>query len=236
MKTTYLFCLLFILNIPFVFAQTTSRHKTWYIAEQNLTTYKRIRLSGVAHIFLQKGTQEAMRIEVKEQDILNHVRAEIKGEELHIRSIRAGVMNPNIRIYLTYQDLESIQIDGKANIESQNTLELERLKLDINGFAKTYLNLAVKDLVVTVAGYGLLNLSGKADYQSFNLSGSGKIHASQLNGDYARAEISGWGTIEVNAQKQLRAEVNGVGKVLYAGNPSLSTSRAGITSIRPLDW
>jgi hypothetical protein len=235
MKTTYFFCLIFILHTPIIFAQQTSKSKTWYIAEQNLAAFKRIRLSGVANIYLQKGTQEAMRVEVKEQDVLNHVRAEIIGEELHIRSIRAGVMNPSIRIYLTYQDLESLKIDGKANIESKNPIEVERLKIDINGYAKAYLNLAVKDLVIDVSGYGILNINGRADYQAFNLSGSGKIYASHLAGDYTRAEISGWGTMEVNAQKQLRAEVSGVGKVLYAGNPSISTSRSGITSIRPLD-
>jgi hypothetical protein len=235
MKATYFFCLIFVLSTQLSLAQKTSKYKTWYIAEQNLESFKRIRLSGVANIYLQKGSQTAMRVEVKEQDILHYVRAEIIGEELHIRSVRAGVMNPNIRIYLTYQDLESLKIDGKATIESQNPIEVEKLKIDINGYAKAYLNLAVKDLVIDVSGYGILNLQGKADYQAFNLSGSGKIYASHLSGNYTRAEISGWGTMEVNAQKQLRAEVSGVGKVLYAGNPSISTSRAGITSIRPLD-
>jgi hypothetical protein len=216
-------------------ALAQKKNGPWYESTQQLADFKRVKVKGYAELHLIKGEQNQMKVEVKDEGLLYQFRAEINGETLLIKSIRVQAFNPPVRIYLTYKDLEYLQVDGKVNLYSDNVLKTNNLQLDINGYTKTFLNLDVQDLDINVAGYAILNLMGKAERQIIKMDGSGKVFATNLVCNFTKAEISGFANMEVNAQKELRAQVSGVGKVQYVGNPQLSVNRAGLSSVRPID-
>ena len=72
-----------------------------------------------------------------------------------------------------------------------------------------------------------MKISGSANQQHFDISGSGDIHAFGLPGKSANVDITGSGNCEVNVSDQLNVEISGSGNVYYLGNPSITTDITG---------
>jgi hypothetical protein len=81
-----------------------------------------------------------------------------------------------------------------------------------------------------------MNLGGRIASASFEIAGSGTVHAFDLQTENVKCNIAGSGNLEISANSSIRADIAGSGKVKYRGNPSqIDMDAAGSGSIRKVD-
>jgi hypothetical protein len=77
-----------------------------------------------------------------------------------------------------------------------------------------------------------LKAAGKLDELEIDLRGAGNVEAEKLKARKVDVTIAGAGNVECWAEDEIRAVVNGVGEITYAGDPAKQkTSVHGIGSI-----
>ena len=76
---------------------------------------------------------------------------------------------------------------------------------------------------------------GKASSVDSNISGSGKVVATDLVADTVSCSVSGSGDFFVTAQKYLNVDISGSGSVKYKGNPQIDQSISGSGKVSRLE-
>ena len=83
----------------------------------------------------------------------------------------------------------------------------------------------IKDLNIEINGKSNMEVEGKVEKLSAYVDGIGSLKAFGLEAENGDIKLNGIGSVEVNVEKKLSAEVNGIGKIIYKGNPSLEKTK-----------
>ena len=103
----------------------------------------------------------------------------------------------------------------------------------INGAANGKLAFGALDaLRVDVNGASDIRLAGTAKRADLTINGAANIKAFDLAAETADVTINGAGGCEITATGNLDAEINGVGKVVYDGQPAVSRRVHGLGEVR----
>jgi len=86
-------------------------------------------------------------------------------------------------------------------------------------------------LEVNLAGSGDIFLRGFADHTDLTISGSGTIHAYDLEQNNCLVNISGSGNMYVFVNELLDVHITGSGDVNYRGTPDVRTRITGSGSV-----
>ena len=104
---------------------------------------------------------------------------------------------------------------------------------DVNGTANGKLTFgSLNSLSMDVNGASDITLSGKADRAELTINGAANIRAFDLAAQTADVGINGAGNCEITAETVLNAEINGLGKIIYGGNPTVSRSVHGLGTVK----
>ncbi len=113
------------------------------------------------------------------------------------------------------------EITGSGNIVMEG--DMKRAEYIISGSGKIAANALTADEVeATIAGSGSIVLDGNADSAGYSITGSGKVEADELTVAEVKASIAGSGSITCHADKLLKVNCPGSGKVGYKGSPLLN--------------
>ena len=130
-----------------------------------------------------------------------------------------------------YANIEEIEIFGGIALE-MDARNSSKIKLDVEGAANAYIyNINAGFVETDVKGAAALDLSGTADYFEIDLEGAGKIEAKSLISKKAEIRISGAGSASVSVTDELLADIDGVGKLDYYGDPVLKNISGGLTDV-----
>jgi hypothetical protein len=103
----------------------------------------------------------------------------------------------------------------------------------VNGAANGKFTFGALDaLRVSVNGASDIRLAGTAKRADLTINGAANIKAFDLAAVSAGVTINGAGGCEITATGTLDAEINGVGKVVYGGEPAVSRRVHGLGEVR----
>jgi hypothetical protein len=158
--------------------------------------------------------QKEFSVEVEADDnLLQFIRTEVKGETLEISTDNKISPKGRIRVRVSAPNVESLQVSGVSNVSVAN-LKNDSLKVHSSGASKIKVNGETKDLEI-------------------ELSGASKIDAENLKAENADVAGSGASNASVNVSGDLKADLSGASKVTYTGNPkNLEKSTSGASSVR----
>lgn len=182
-------------------------------------SFNAIRTGGNIDIILQEANDEAVEI-VADENLIEFIELQVDSKTLSINSRKALKSDEGIKVFISYNNLRSIEAGGAGKIAAENILEMNRLDVIISGAAMVNLPLNVRHLDLKLSGAGMVELSGSAKNQELRLSGAGNLDASDLISENCSISISGVGGAEVYVTQELDVSVSGVGGVVYYGNPS----------------
>lgn len=222
----YSFATLFLLSLSVTFAQQSTT--------RNFNNFTKLDISGAASVTLKQGNSSSARIKVKGDIDIEDVTTRVRGNTLFIslKKKRYGYRNVDIDIEITFKQLEGIDISGAVGIRSESTIKANHFRLESSGAGSLRLAFDAKKLSCRLSGASSVKLTGRADQLDIDLSGAGSVNAYGLVANIVQSETSGVGSIRVNAQKELYAEVSGVGSIHYKGNPPVKKLRkSGFGSI-----
>ncbi len=184
----------------------------------NVDGFDEVEVRGFYEVILEEGNKENVVIECDE-NLFDYITVNVRGNTLIIDNEEQLKSQDGIKVYITYESLQSISCSGASKLENKGTINTRRLDVNLSGAGQLDLNVESKILDVDISGAGHLMLSGDSDKLDLQLSGAGKLDAFDLKSEECDINISGVGAAEVYVTEELTATLSGIGGVKYRGNP-----------------
>jgi hypothetical protein len=196
--------------------------------ERPVSDFNRVSLRGGAELNVTQGDRESLSIEA-DDNILPLIETEVTQGTLSIGPKERQELRPSrpCKINLAVKELEGITLSGAVTLKASG-LTAEKLDVTTSGWGKIAMDALVADaLTVCMSGSGDCTLSGLADAQTIQVSGSGEYHAGKLEGKSVKLTISGSGSAVVWAMETLDVNIMGSGRVEYYGQPRVTQDVSG---------
>jgi hypothetical protein len=189
---------------------------------QNLSGFTSVKASSGVNVYLSQGSTESVEIGA-EEEVFQYVIAEIDNNTLVIRidnsSKRWFKKTGEVNVYVSFTELENIQLSGGTDVMGEGMLEFDNLRVSASGGSDLRLNLQVNELEVKCSGGADVVLAGAAAYFKGNASGGSDIKAKDLEAEVAEVSASGAADIHIRASRALTASASGASDIVYYGNP-----------------
>jgi hypothetical protein len=203
--------------------------------ERELPPFQKLDIQGNYEVMLHKSPNSSLIIETDE-NLIHLIRTEVENDTLKIYNKDKIKSKSNIKIYISYQKVNEINVGGASSIKSEMPLQTENLKLTMNGTGFMEFELEAETLELNLSGTGMINLSGKVEKEALHLSGAGNFNAYNLKSKECYIVLSGIGSAHIYVENNLNAQISGVGGIKYKGNPtSVNREIAGIGTINKVN-
>jgi hypothetical protein len=181
------------------------------IEKRDLGAFTSIETTGAYQVVIT--CQQAAGFEIEGDDnIVPIIRTNVRGNVLHISSETGYNSSKPIVVRISVPNLEGISSTGAGDILIRD-VKNEKLTIGSTGAAR-------------------IEASGQTNFATISSTGAGKIDADKLHAMYAKVTVTGAGSVNVYATRELNATVSGVGQITYAGDPPVvNKSVSGIGSI-----
>lgn len=186
--------------------------------EITVESFDKIEVSGAFEILLTPSESNVVIIEVDE-NLLRYIDIYVRGDRLFIETDRRLSSRKGIKIEVPVKELRGISSSGASNIESSEPISSSELEIEVSGAGKLDLKLDVKLVTLDLSGATLVYLEGVAERLEVDMSGAGSLSAEGFEVQDCSVDISGVGHVLVNVSGSLDAQVSGLGKVEYLGDP-----------------
>jgi hypothetical protein len=216
-------------NLP-VSAQEISRE---------LRSFRKIIVSPKINLILEKGSQESIRL-VYENVSADKINIEVQGHTLKLYLDDAKVTEKTARVnagerrsiyhdavitaYVTYEELEHLEIRGNQELTCNSPILAERFTLKAYGENEIHLSSVNTEYMKTslYGGNELHIKGGKAEFQKYKLFGDNKIDTRELKSYSATANSFGESRIKLSTQDQLRVNAFGESQISYNGEANVN--------------
>ena len=203
--------------------------------ERKVEAFDAIDVSGAFDVLLSQGATQSVFVEADE-NLMPIIKTEVVGGTLRIENKKPIHDSKCLKIYITVPELKKIEISGAVDIETQTKFTETELRIEISGATDAKLDLAVQKLIVSSSGGCKLTVTGMANNFTLDASGAVNVYAYNLLCENVSIDISGAGDAEVNASKEIKADISGAANVKYKGNPAKVWSDvSGAGSMRKVD-
>jgi hypothetical protein len=194
---------------------------------RNLEDFDRVHVSIPGKVKLVIDTVFKVDIQI-EESLAPYLETEVRNGRLDIYFSRNTRDVDDLEVTVHMPALEEISLSGSGDIDANDTLEGQKLRLDVSGSGSIDLNAALfNEIHTNVSGSGDIDVSGLADHLEAHVSGSGKVDALDCPVKTAEVHISGSGQVYCRVSDELKARISGSGTVWYEGSPQLDVSVSG---------
>jgi len=186
---------------------------------REVESFDSIDMRGAARLEITVGKPESLVIEGRASSI-ERVETEVRGDTLYIESKpRDWFMSNNrrrITVKITVPELESLEVEGGNDVR-------------LTGFAGG-------ETKIRASGAAHIIAEGHLEELTVRMAGAGHGDFSRLVADEAKVIVEGVGSVIVHPKDTLDATMNGVGAILYTGNPrEVNTRMNGLGTIARRD-
>ena len=205
--------------------------------EREVRTFTQIKSEIVADIHITQDNRHSVEISAQE-NILDVIETRVVGRELVIEYSVRRVEHDGVDIYISMETLEEISISGVGNVNNENTIETDNLKIEISGVGDVdFSSIIADEIKIESSGTGKVYLEGPAVVGNIDieLSGVGNVNTVNLEAESVYIHSSGTGNCRVNVINNLDVDISGLGNVYYTGDPDISSHISGFGKIKELE-
>lgn len=199
----------------------------------DLDVFDGIRIEGPYNVKAMYGSP---KVELTGDDeILDNTIVKIDRGTLIIRfeGNRWGRYNEKVDVDLQFDQIESIDLSGAAQMYVRDRLEADRFELDISGASEVEFSIDANEIIIDASGASEAKIDGRVEVKDIDLSGASRLIAGDLRSQDCNIECSGASSATINVERDLRADASGASTVRYYGNPEYVNSDAsGASSVR----
>jgi len=188
--------------------------------ERQLESVSALDVGGAFKVFLTQGDKEFVIVEADE-NLLNVITTEIQGQTLVIKTTEDIRDSEALNIYLTFKNLDEMEISGACHLIGENKMKFDDLELDCSGASNVELKLAAQKLTFDFSGASQIELYGSAESVELNLSGASQFDGYDLEADIYKADVSGASHAKIFVNNELSADVSGAASLKYKGDPTI---------------
>lgn len=218
LKRTFIITCLAFLSFGIVSAKENDKTQT-----RNITGFNAIKVSTGIDLYLQQGDTEKVTI-VADEEIINNVKTEVKGQTLHIYTEKKSWFNWNSKgtkkVYVTVKELIKLEASSGSDVRTENTLKGEELAVNANSGSDVYLDVIIKNLSVKTSSGSDAKLQGKVKTLNVASSSGSDIKAGDLESKICHAEASSGSDIVVNVSDEFYGKASSGSDIFYSGSPT----------------
>lgn len=190
--------------------------------QREVGSFNGIRVSGGIDIYLSQGDDYAMAVSASEIKYRNNIKTTIDNGILSIYYEGGSVSfygKRNLRVYLSFKTLESIESSGACNVIINKTLSTNDLKLKFSGASEMKGTLKSANVSLKMSGASTLRIDGKIDNLRLEASGASDMKNFDLVTDNCIVKLSGASDIKITVNNSLSVNASGASELNYKGNP-----------------
>ena len=213
---------LFLTGCISVFDKRMKGNGNVTIEERPVTSFDKINVDGVFKVYLTQGDTEKVEVEIDE-NLQQFVNVYNKGDIL-ILEIEKGVnwgKTTKNNVFITLKSIDQLSIEGVCSVETSTILNLENLKLNVDGVSNSSLEVNCDQLDIDMDGVGNIKLTGETHLLTATKDGVGKLEAGNLIAAIVNIRNSGVGSAYVYASQELSMINSGVGSIYYSGDADI---------------
>lgn len=201
-----------VLGLAFVNAQERET--------RSIGSFDEISVSEAITVELKKGSKEEAIVEVEGAD-LDDIVTEVSGDRLRVEMRNGGrnYRNANVKVYVTYVELEEIDVSSAADVYSDGVISTEKLDVEVSSAGDVDIEVDVDVLEVRVSSAGDMEVKGRANKQYVKVSSSGDYDGYDLESKIAEVDASSSGDARVFVTEKLDADASSAGSISYRGDP-----------------
>lgn len=201
---------IWIMSACYVQAQETETRQ--------IGSFKGVRASEAVDVYLKKGEKESLKVEATGTSLSN-VLTEIAGTTLRIHMRDGSYKNRNVKVYVTYVNLEKISASSAANVFSEGSVKCTSMTISASSAGSVEVALEADHVMVDASSAGDAVLEGKTNSLEVEVSSAGSVDAYSLESASVTASASSAGSAKVNVTKELEAQASSGGSIRFRGNP-----------------
>ena len=186
-----------------------------------------INMEGNIDVFVSYDTVTSIRVEAGE-NLIDYIETSVVGGELLVYEAPNNVVNTKpIRVYVTMDSLENVNIEGSGDLDV-NDMNSNHLNVMVTGSGDVNVEVDAMSVNYHCQGSGDARFVGNVLAMNVLLEGSGDFKGRYLYAYDANVEIEGSGDAFVYVTNSLIATISGSGDIMYYGSPiSVSTYVTG---------
>jgi hypothetical protein len=186
---------------------------------RSVGSFSGVKAAEAIDVYLKKGDKESVRVETTDVR-LSDVLTEVSGSYLKIHMEDGNRRRGNVKVYVTYVNLNRISASSASNVFSEGLIRSGSLDISVSSAASVELSMEAEQSMVEASSAGDVVLEGKAKKLEVEASSAGEIDAYGLESEEVEASASSAGSIKVNVSKQLDAHASSGGSIRYRGSPA----------------
>jgi hypothetical protein len=197
-------------------------------------SFSGVEVDADVDVFVAQGLPQTIQV-VGHSNLLDELKTEVSGGAFRVIAERCfSEDGKRPRVYVTIPEISRLDVSGTGNIYTDKLI-CDILEVKLGGAGQLIVNAESNKTITTLNGSGVISLNGSSNSHWVNLGGSGKIYSFLLPSNDVNVDLSGYGTVEVNAVKKLHAEISGSGEVRYKGQPEVESQISGLGKLIPVD-
>lgn len=198
----------------------------------NIQPFTKIYLEGAFKVVLEQGSQSGLKIKT-EEDNFRYIDVQSSIETLSLKITKKHFDFDELILYVTFKDLEKLEIQGGVNLETKGYVDLKDFSLRVEGGATVEMNMKANRVDLVGEGGVKFEFDGVSDELVARISGAGYMDAIDLKVRKCDIRIEGVGAGSVYATESLNATISGVGKIRYKGDPKVFKKIEGVGVVSP---
>ncbi|MEO6814308.1 MAG: head GIN domain-containing protein [Ginsengibacter sp.] len=232
----YFLAVLFAVFLNQLSAQTIINDKNAEV--RDVSTFSGIKVSGGIDVFLSQDEDYALAVSASDEKFRDRIKTEINNGVLSIYYSGGRVEfneHRNLRAYISFKTLESIEASGACNITINEILKGSSLRLKLSGACEIKGEINMNNLSVDISGASTVKINGNLQNIKIDASGASDLKNFDLIADNCVASLSGASDVNITVTKSISVKASGASSLNYRGNPDkkdISTSGASSVSQR----
>ena len=202
---------------------------------RKVDNFTKIDIGGGYKVILKQDSSMTVAVTI-DDNLQEEVETSVSGGVLKVKSEHNICDATEAVLTIGVASLEGIDASGAIELQSEGTLNVKDLNLDLSGAGKVNLALNAANVYTEASGSSELMFSGQATSHKVDISGSGKLTALDfVVGSYS-IETSGASECKINVLNSLTVNTSGASSIEYKGNPSnVVNHESGASSIKKID-
>ena len=198
--------------------------------ERQIGSFNAIEVGGAFDIILKQGTAEKCMVEA-DDNLIGYIVTEVKGNTLKIYQEKGFRDAGELNLYISFVELENIEISGAAELEAKDKLELGDFGLIASGASEVEMELEAAIIRLNISGATEVKMKGNADKLKGDFSGASEFDGWDLKVKEAEIEASGSSDVEINVSEELKIDASGASSVDFKGNPRVMKHVSGAADV-----
>ena len=202
--------------------------------ERDVSNFKGIDVGGAFKVYLTQGETEKLVVEA-DQNLMDVIETDVRAGVLKIKTSDDIKDATELNIYITFKDLNELDISGACDLIGENKFKLNDIDIDCSGASEVDMKFSATSVDIDCSGASNVDFYGSAESVNMDLSGASKIDAGDFEVEKYDIDVSGASSGKIYVTGELSVEVSGAANLKYKGDPKiLEHDVSGAGSLRKI--